>query len=245
MGVGVGAGVGDGPGVGVGAGAGGAPGVAVPDWSTVNRRPAMSIVAERAPPAFGWTTSSTVRLPDPVAIDGLTQDTGLDTFHAQPAMAVIATCTRPPSPAICAEDRLRSKRQLVASWFTVTRAPLRTIAPERATGASLAATVTVTWASPWPASGLSATQVASVVAFQEHSRAADTVACTLVPVAGTDGGSPLRFVAHFTGVGPVVVVTVFPPHPAATHATTHPSRSGRLRCTTSSLAWHSPVPCSA
>ena len=178
------------------------PGVAVPDWSTVNLRPAMSIVAERAPPAFGCDHSSTVRLPDPVAIDGLTQDTGLDTFHAQPAMAVIATCTRPPSAAICAEDRSRSKRQLVASWFTVTRAPLRTIAPERATGASLAATVTVTWASPWPASGLSATQVASVVAFQEHSRAADTVACTLVPVAGTDGGSPLRFVAHFTGLGP-------------------------------------------
>jgi hypothetical protein len=106
----------------------------------------------------------------------------------------------------------------------------------------LAATDTVTWASPWPAFGLSATHAASLVALHEHSRAADTVACTFVPDAGTEAGSPLRFVVHFIGVGAVVDRTEFPPHAAAAHATTHPKRSRRLWCTTASLAWGSPMP---
>jgi hypothetical protein len=169
-----------------------------------------------------------VRLPDPVAVETLTQCAGLDTFHVQPAIVAIDTWTRPPSAPICADDRSTSKRQGAGSWLTVTRAPLTTIAPERATGASLAATTTVTWASPWPVSGVSASHAASVVALQARSRAADTVACILVPVAGIDAGSPLRFVAHFTGLGPVAVVTELPPHPAATDAKTHPSKKASL-----------------
>jgi hypothetical protein len=93
---------------------------------------------------LGSTISSTVRLPDPLAVAALTQGTGLDTFHAQPAIVLTAICTRPPSAAICADDRSRSNRHAAASWLTVTRAPLTVIAPERATGASLAATATVT-----------------------------------------------------------------------------------------------------
>jgi hypothetical protein len=117
---------------------------------------------------------------------------------------------------------------------------LTMIAPERATAVSLAATATVTCASPCPASGLSASHAASLVALQEHSRAADTVACTFVPVAGTDAGSPLRLVVHFTGVGAAVVVTELPLHPAATHASRQPSTKHSLWCTTALLAWCSP-----
>jgi hypothetical protein len=87
---------------------------------------------------------------------------------------------------------------------------------------------TVTCDSPWPLSGLSATHAASVVALHEHSRAAVTVAGTLVPVAGTVAGTPLRCVAHFTGVGAVAVVTELPPHAEARDARTHPSRNESL-----------------
>ena len=172
---------------------------------------------------------------------GTTQGTALDTFHAQPAIAVIEIGTRPPAAATCVDWRSRSKRHNAGAWLTVTRAPLITIAPARATGVSLAATATVTDPSPWPVAGLSFTHETSVVTLHEHSRSAVTVACTFVPVAGSVTGNPLKLVAHFTGLGPVVVLTELPPHPAATHATTHPKRNLTLWCTTAVLACDSPT----
>jgi hypothetical protein len=97
-------------------------------------------------------------------------------------------------------------------------------------------TATVTCASPWPALGLSCTHGASVLTVQEHSRAADTVACTLVPAAGNEAGNPFRLVAHFTALGAVVVLTELPPHPAATHARAHPKTRRTMEGTQALLA---------
>jgi hypothetical protein len=110
----------------------------------VNPRPAIWSDAERALPGFTSTVRSIVRLPVPLPLDTVTHDTGLDAFQAQPATVVIETCTRPPGEATCADVRSRSKRQGAGSWLTVMRAPFTTIAPERATAASFAATATVT-----------------------------------------------------------------------------------------------------
>jgi hypothetical protein len=110
----------------------------------VNRRPAIWRDTERVPPVFPSTVSSIARLPLPLALDSATHGAGLDAFHAQLAAVAIETCTRPPCAATCAELRSRSKRQGAGSWLTVMRAPLMTIAPERATAASFAATATVT-----------------------------------------------------------------------------------------------------
>ena len=239
---GLGSGPGPGAGVGSGPGAGAGPGDA-PEAACwiVKVRPATSSTADRAAPGFGSTVNSTAALPEPVAREVPTQGTGLDTFHAQPAIAAIEIGTRPPAAATCADWRSRSKRHDAGSWLTVTRAPLITIAPARATGLSLAATATVTDPSPWPVAGLSFTHETSVVTLHEHSRSAVTVACTFVPVAGSVTGNPLKLVAHFTGLGPVVVLTELPPHPAATHATTHPKRNLTLWCTTAVLACDSPT----
>jgi hypothetical protein len=91
--------------------------------------------------------------------------------------------------------------------------PFRSIAAERATAASLAATTTVTWLAPCPVAGATCTQPASGLAFHAHSRSAETFAGTVAPSAGTVAGNPLRLVAHLTALGPVDVESELPPQP--------------------------------
>lgn len=67
-------------------------------WFTVNVRPAMEIVLERAEPTFGSTTYPTVPLPLPLApVGNEIHDALVEAVHVQPAAAVTPMEPVPPS----------------------------------------------------------------------------------------------------------------------------------------------------
>jgi hypothetical protein len=94
------------------------------------------------------TTSSVVPLPLAFAIEMLTHGTGVDAVHEQPTSVRTAMETLPPSRGTWADVRSRSKRHADASWLSITRVPLTSIALERASAVSLAATVMAICISP-------------------------------------------------------------------------------------------------
>jgi len=126
--------------------------------------------------------------------------------HWQPASDVTVTEPEPPVVGITSLRGLISKVQLAADWLTATFTPFNVISPCRGAGAGLGVTCTWMSAAPCPDDGVSVTQFTLTDACQAHSAAAETVTLVLPPAA-TIGSSGVRATSHFTGEGPVDVVT--------------------------------------
>jgi len=126
---------------------------------------------ERTAPAFAATASPTVPPPFPVEPDDTAiQLAVLAAVHAQPVIVATETERLPPADAIVSLARLSVKLHGAAAWVTETLAAPTTMAPERAAGTGLGATVYGIDASPWPPEGVIDTQLASVLIDQVQSR---------------------------------------------------------------------------
>ena len=177
---------------------------------------------------FGATASPTVPAPFPVEPDETAiQAALLAALHVQPVITATPTDRLPPAEAMLSAGRLSEKLHGAAAWLTDTVDAPTTIAPERAEGTGLAATLYGIEASPCPAaSDPIDSHGASVLIDHVQSRAVAIESDPCPPVAAKVVCELLTLTEHLSTVGAVSDVVVLlqarnvaTPDSASAHAT--------------------------
>jgi len=165
---------------------------------------------ERATLGFGATASPTVPAPVPVEPEAtVIQAALLAALHVQPLITLTPTDRLPPPEAMVSAGRLSEKLHGAAAWLTDTLEAPTTIAPERAAGTGLAATLYGIEASPCPAaSDRIDSHGASVLIDHVQSRAVVMESEPCPPVAAKAVGELLTLTEHLSTVGAVSDVVV-------------------------------------
>lgn len=151
----------------------------------------------------------------------------LAALHVQPLITATPTDRLPPAEAMLSAGRLSEKLHGAGAWLTDTLDAPTTMAPERAEGTGLAATLYGIEASPCPAaSDPIDNHAASVLIDHVQSRAVAMESEPCPPVAAKVVGELLRLTEHLSTVGAVSDVVVLlqardvaTPDNASAHAT--------------------------
>jgi hypothetical protein len=165
--------------------------VAAPAWLTVNDRPAMVSVPERAAPVFA--AALYVRLRPPVPLDGVTLNHVAPEAAVQAQLVLLAVSAMLPLPPPAATDPLDGESVNVhpaPSWLIVNVLPATVSVPLRAADEPLAATVATTVPLPVPPAVLNTTQETLDFAVHAQLDPVVTLTCVPPPAAGREADVP-------------------------------------------------------